>query len=169
MWWRKPAEGSSSNVSHKYTAGSHHGETDSLIPKPDMTPSLASSSEKKNKHDTTFKDAQTTTITSFELDEDLKTNPFRDPKAAEYWQAVYKKSQYECREAFDPNLEWDAKEERKIVRKLDWHVCTWACVMFFALQVDRGNLKQAVSADMLEELNLSTNEYNYGEILRTRL
>ena len=35
--------------------------------------------------------------------------------------------------------------------------------MFFALQVDRGNLAQAVSDDMLDELGLSTNEYNYGK------
>ena len=29
--------------------------------------------------------------------------------------------------------------------------------MFFALQVDRGNLSQAVSANMLNQLNLTTN------------
>ncbi|USW49405.1 Putative major facilitator superfamily, MFS transporter superfamily [Septoria linicola] len=116
-----------------------------------MTPLLTSPSEKKNKHDTALRTPRP------------PQSPHR--KAAEYWQAVYEESQYECREAFDPTLEWDAKEERKIVRKLDWHVCTWACVMFFALQVDRGNLKQAVSADMLEELSLSTNEYNYGNTI----
>jgi hypothetical protein len=34
--------------------------------------------------------------------------------------------------------------------------------MFFALQVDRGNLGQAVSANMLDQLNMNTNDYNYG-------
>lgn len=34
------------------------------------------------------------------------------------------------------------------------------CVMFFGLQVDRGNLSQAVSDNMLDDLGLSTN----GEI-----
>lgn len=36
-------------------------------------------------------------------------------------------------------------------------VCLWACVMFFSLQVDRGNLSQAVSGTFLQDLHLSTN------------
>ncbi len=31
------------------------------------------------------------------------------------------------------------------------------CVMFFSLQVDRGNLAQAVSDNMLDDLNMNTN------------
>jgi hypothetical protein len=106
-------------------------------------------------------------------DQELKKNPFADPDVAEYWRTVYDKSRYECRAVFDPTLEWTALEEKKLVRKLDWHVCLWAvcslilstrtsltnnkCTMFFALQVDRGNLAQAVSDNFLDQLNLSTN------------
>ena len=37
--------------------------------------------------------------------------------------------------------------------------------MFFGLQVDRGNLVQAVSDNMLEDLSLDTNDYNRGNII----
>lgn len=37
--------------------------------------------------------------------------------------------------------------------------------MFFALQVDRGNLSHAVSDNMLDELGMDTNDYNYGHIV----
>jgi hypothetical protein len=71
---------------------------------------------------------------SFEHSFDEK-NPFSDPKVAEYYKGVYETSQYECREAFDPDLEWTPAEEKKIVRKLDARVCAFACFAFFALQV----------------------------------
>jgi hypothetical protein len=92
-------------------------------------------------------------------------NPFSDPKVAEFYREVYESSQYECRGAFDPDLEWTPAEEKRIVRKLDWRVCAFACFAFFALQVDRGNLAQAVSDNLLKDLNLTTNDYNTGNTI----
>jgi cobalamin biosynthesis protein CobT len=91
-------------------------------------------------------------------------NPFKDPKVAEYYRNLYEEAQYESREAFDTEIEWTAAEEKSRVRRLDWHVCLWACVMFFALQIDRGNISQALSDNMLDDLGLTTNEYNYGRV-----
>lgn len=99
------------------------------------------------------------------VDDSFAANPFSDPAVAEHYRTVYEKAQYECRHAFDPELEWSREEERGLVRRLDWHVCTWACIMCFALQVDRDNLGQAVSGNMLDQLSLSTNEYNYGRTI----
>ena len=53
-------------------------------------------------------------------------NPFADPEVAAHYTLLYEKSQYECRHVVDATLEWSHKEEKKLVRKLDWHVCTWA-------------------------------------------
>lgn len=102
---------------------------------------------------------------SDEEGEKFKKNPFLDPDAAAHWATVYEKSQYECRHHFDPNFTWSEEEEKKIIRKLDWRVCLWACVMFFGLQVDRGNLVQAVSDNLLNDLGLTTNDYNFGNVI----
>ncbi|KAH6672136.1 major facilitator superfamily transporter-like protein [Halenospora varia] len=107
-------------------------------------------------------------LTGSESDEDgelFKKNPFLDPDVADHWRSVYEKSEYECRNAFDPTFTWSEEEEKKLVRRLDWHVCLWACVMFFGLQVDRGNLVQAVSDNMLSDLHLNTNDYNFGNVI----
>ncbi|AEO69062.1 uncharacterized protein THITE_2119058 [Thermothielavioides terrestris NRRL 8126] len=96
---------------------------------------------------------------------DVSKNPFLDPEVAAHWRQVYEDAKYECRHVLDPTLTWTEEEEKRIVRKLDLRVCTWACVMFFALQVDRGNLAQAVSDNLLDDLGLNTNDYNYGNVI----
>ncbi|KAL4874400.1 major facilitator superfamily domain-containing protein [Aspergillus karnatakaensis] len=72
---------------------------------------------------------------------------------------------YEGLHRWDPYFEWSEKEERKIVRKIDARVCTFACVTFFALQLDRGNIGQALSSTLLEDLNMTTNDYNTGQTI----
>lgn len=98
-------------------------------------------------------------------DVELRANPFLDPKTEEHYRNIYETAKYECRHVFDPHLEWTPAEERKVVRKIDWHVCTWACVMFWAMNIDRKNLVQAVSDNMLDQLNLTTDQYNYGNTI----
>ena len=55
-------------------------------------------------------------------DAELRANPFLDPKTEEYYRKLYEDAKYECRHVFDPHLEWLPAEERKVVRKIDWHV-----------------------------------------------
>ncbi|QKX54289.1 uncharacterized protein TRUGW13939_01374 [Talaromyces rugulosus] len=71
-------------------------------------------------------------------------------------------AQYEGKHRYDPEASWTEAEEKKLVRKLDYKICSWVCLMFFALQLDRGNISQALSDNMLNDLGLSTNQYNYG-------
>ncbi|KAF2749163.1 MFS general substrate transporter [Sporormia fimetaria CBS 119925] len=72
---------------------------------------------------------------------------------------------YEGMHRYDPKFEWEPEEERKVVRKIDKRICTWVCLMFFALQLDRGNITQALSDNMLPDLGLNTNDYNYGQTI----
>lgn len=75
------------------------------------------------------KDRDFAAASSFGSDEEgeaLEKNPFLDPDVAEHWSTVYEKSQYECRHVFDPTMTWTEEEEKKLVVKLDWHVCLWA-------------------------------------------
>ncbi|KAJ4424230.1 hypothetical protein N0V82_001096 [Gnomoniopsis sp. IMI 355080] len=69
---------------------------------------------------------------------------------------------YEGAHRFDPSYQWTENEEKRLVRKLDYKVCSFVCLMFFALQLDRGNITQALSDNMLADLGMITNQYNYG-------
>ncbi|KAI9925367.1 hypothetical protein ASPWEDRAFT_164054 [Aspergillus wentii DTO 134E9] len=87
---------------------------------------------------------------------------FVDGGAAELYEPI---PEYEGRHRYDPTAEWTEKEEKRLVRRLDYRICSWVCLMFFALQLDRGNISQALSDGMLKDLHLNTNQYNYGQMI----
>ena len=97
----------------------------------------------------------------------LKKNPFLDPQVEEYYRELYTRSGYESYSAFDPTFEWTEEEEKKVIRKLNWRVAFTACLLFVSLQVDRGNLSQAVSDNFLDDLGLNTNDFNTGNTIFT--
>lgn len=72
---------------------------------------------------------------------------------------------YEGRHRYDPKAAWSHAEETALIRKLDLRVCAWCCFMFFALQLDRGNISQALADDMLKDLHLTTDDYNTGQTI----
>lgn len=95
----------------------------------------------------------------------ISDNPFSDPAIAKYYGDLYERVRYESRLAFDPEFEWEPEEEKKVLRILDWRVALSACIMFIGLQIDRGNLAQAVVDDLLPELGMDTNDYNLGNTI----
>lgn len=106
------------------------------------------------------------TVRSYSSSSSLENdNPFLNPEVAKYYEDLYEKAQYECRGAFDPNFEWTEEEEKKLIRKLDLRVALTACFLFVGLQVDRGNMQQAVSDNLLDDLGLTTNDYNTGNTI----
>ncbi|KAK3364565.1 major facilitator superfamily domain-containing protein [Lasiosphaeria hispida] len=66
---------------------------------------------------------------------------------------------------FNPKARWTWREENALVRKVDMRIMLWTCLMFCALEMDRANIKQAVTDDLLPELGLTTNDYNIGNSL----
>lgn len=51
------------------------------------------------------------------------------------------------------------------MNQIDLKICSFVCLMFFCLQLDRGNITQALSDNMLSDLGMSTNQYNTGQTI----
>ncbi|PVH98062.1 MFS general substrate transporter [Periconia macrospinosa] len=79
---------------------------------------------------------------------------------------------YEGKHRFDPHATWTEAEERRVVRKIDWLLLSWLCVMMFGLQLDRGNVSNALS-DLLAFMSaefpvqLLTKRYGFKKVLPT--
>lgn len=85
---------------------------------------------------------------------------FDDPALAEFYQP---RPDYENLHRFDPSERWTYREEQAVVRKTDWKIFVWILVMFFGLNIDRGNLGNAVADNLLEDININTNDYNNAQ------
>ena len=54
---------------------------------------------------------------------------------------------------------------KAVARKIDWKILVWAFIMFFSLDLDRGNISQANTDNFLDDLNLTTDDFNLGNTL----
>ncbi|GAB7354555.1 hypothetical protein MBLNU459_g5010t1 [Dothideomycetes sp. NU459] len=69
---------------------------------------------------------------------------------------------YEGAHRWDPEATWTSEEEATVVRKADLRLLSWICLMFFGLQLDRGNISNATTDNLLKDLGMTTNDYNNG-------
>ncbi|KIM47672.1 hypothetical protein M413DRAFT_15814 [Hebeloma cylindrosporum] len=87
---------------------------------------------------------------------------FDDPKTLDVYRPP---PRYENSHRFDPQARWSWREEKNVVRKIDFRIMIRAFVMFFALELDRSNISQANADNFLNDLGLNTNDFNLGNIL----
>ena len=89
-----------------------------------------------------------------------KRGVFDDPNLIQYYAPS---PEYENFKRFDPSERWTHLEESSVRRKIDLRILLWVLIMFFALNIDRGNLGLAVAGGLLDDLKLSTNDYNNAQ------
>lgn len=73
---------------------------------------------------------------------------------------------YEGRHRFDPEAKWTAAEERSVVLKTDLRLLSWLMLLMICLQIDRGNLSNALADNLLNDLNLTSDDYNNGTTIQ---
>ncbi|KAI0937175.1 hypothetical protein AcV5_005134 [Taiwanofungus camphoratus] len=98
-----------------------------------------------------------------ELD-NIATQPsvFDDPITLEIYRPP---PVYENAHRFDPDARWTWREEYRIVRKIDLLIMVWAFLMFFSLDLDRSNISQANTDNFLQDLHMTTDDFNLGNTL----
>ncbi|KAF8553375.1 allantoate permease [Imleria badia] len=101
-----------------------------------------------------------------------RTSPYRDPDAIATRRSVFDdprlapfywpKQDYENIHRFDPFARWTYREEKALLRRVDWRIMSMVALGCFAVNLDRVNINQANSASFLTDLRLTTDDFNLG-------
>ncbi|EGV64444.1 hypothetical protein PSN45_003986 [Yamadazyma tenuis] len=105
------------------------------------------------------------TIESLESAASSELGVFKDPAVAEYWRLKYESCNYEGAPFFDPEMVWTKNEEKKLVRALDLKVFLWVFFSFCSLDLVRRNVTRAVADNFLDDLGMTTDDYNLGQAM----
>ncbi|OJD32214.1 major facilitator superfamily transporter [Diplodia corticola] len=89
-----------------------------------------------------------------------KRSVFDDPALAPFYMP---RPDHENIHRFSIPFRWTYREEQAVRRKTDVRIFLWILVMFFALNIDRGNLSNAVADNLLDDISITTNDYNNAQ------
>ncbi|KAI7784942.1 alternative sulfate transporter [Diaporthe eres] len=67
--------------------------------------------------------------------------------------------------AYATQPDWTLQEEAKAKRKLDLHVVSVLTLGFFCLQLDRGNIANAITDNFMEDVGIDQNQFKVGQQL----
>ncbi|KAK4220338.1 major facilitator superfamily domain-containing protein [Rhypophila decipiens] len=65
--------------------------------------------------------------------------------------------------ALNLRVDWTKDEERRAKRKLDLIIMPLLTLGFFCLQLDRGNISNAITDTLFEDVGITQNEFNIGQ------
>ncbi|KAH7236734.1 major facilitator superfamily domain-containing protein [Fusarium redolens] len=102
---------------------------------------------------------------TYDLDAVATQPSIWDSPDIERYKELYIHPQWENWSAFDPNFRWTWREENAVRHKVDWKIMVWMCIMFAALNIDRNNIQNAVSDNMLDDLGITHADYNIGQTI----
>ncbi|KZM18761.1 transmembrane transport [Ascochyta rabiei] len=101
----------------------------------------------------------------YDLDAVATQSSIWDSENVEELKSLHIHPQWENWSAFDPSFRWSWREENAVRRKVDWKIMIWVCIMFAALNIDRNNISNAVSDNMLDDINITRSDYNLGQTI----
>ncbi|KAF7960815.1 hypothetical protein EAE96_000488 [Botrytis aclada] len=62
-------------------------------------------------------------------------------------------------------VEWHEDEEKQILKRLDFYLIPFVMIMFFTLNLDRGNISNALTDNMMKDLSMNQEIVNTGNSL----
>ncbi|CRK21379.1 hypothetical protein BN1723_012369 [Verticillium longisporum] len=95
----------------------------------------------------------------------MSDNNYEDKEAKLVSVHAVADSSVESSDGETSTLEWSSEEEKRLVRKVDFIVMPLLMLGFFVLQLDRGNIGNALTDFFFRDVGITQNQFNIGQQL----